>query len=868
MTNFNTAILITADATAAKRELGSVIDVTGRAGTAVGELGKKSALAEGQIAALVAEIGGMRTRLEQAMAAEAKAAAEMGALTAKVNQLEEALGRGHGRGRGAPGASGAVGNLIAQFNDVGVMLAAGQSPLLLAAQQGTQISQALGQAGAGGVVRTLGAALLGMLNPTTLAVLGTVAGLGLLTQGLRGLVGEARSVEDAFGDLDAATKAWREAASVGVGDLAREFGAVTPEIVAMQRQMQDLRLTEMLLAAAAAAETLGEAMNPANFEFNTRGGKIADLLGVDERAGVNQIVTPQVEEMDQLLGTLRTSINADEQIAALDRMQDLIAQAAGGLGKMNEEQRDLYNRTVQLERQLRTVQAAEEGIGSAQRAASDSAYRMLGTLRDEAHLRQLTALYGDQSRQVAEARHDAERRTYEATLATLDVSDLMRRKLLEAWDAANGLQGSAESLVGAFFDAAGASGETQRAIRDAWDLLTGAADATNVWASAMSGVAAEVRGIGAALSSLGAVGIDNASKKIELEALQSGSSVAEANRAVREAKFRDEAEINEVRVGHLLATATLQQQLDGLDLDRKLEAERKLASERDRASRGIGGAGRSGSRQSDGAARLVASLNRELEILRASDPVQKEMIRNREALAGATDAERLKVEQLIAAKLRETEQQKQAKEAWEFGKSSAYDALDAIIFQGEKASDVMANLAKSIGQALLQSALLGTGPLAGIFGGQGAGLFDLIGGGIFGGGDLFSNIGGFAEGGLIAGPGGPRDDRVLSWLSNGEFVVNAAATARHRPLLEAINGAPRFAAGGLVGGGAAAAAGADGGRLPIVIDLRLTDDLDARIAEQSHNVSVRVMRGGLEEYNAKVLPRRFREVNMDPRRVG
>jgi len=44
-----------------------------------------------------------------------------------------------------------------------------------------------------------------------------------------------------------------------------------------------------------------------------------------------------------------------------------------------------------------------------------------------------------------------------------------------------------------------------------------------------------------------------------------------------------------------------------------------------------------------------------------------------------------------------------------------------------------------------------------------------------------------ASGGYISGPGGPRDDRISAWLSNGEFVVNAAATAKNRALLEKIN---------------------------------------------------------------------------------
>lgn len=59
-----------------------------------------------------------------------------------------------------------------------------------------------------------------------------------------------------------------------------------------------------------------------------------------------------------------------------------------------------------------------------------------------------------------------------------------------------------------------------------------------------------------------------------------------------------------------------------------------------------------------------------------------------------------------------------------------------------------------------------------------------------------------ADGGYIAGPGGPREDKILSWLSNGEYVVNAQDTAKNRPLLERINSGreplPGFAAGGHV----------------------------------------------------------------------
>ncbi|MFF3221720.1 hypothetical protein ACFYV7_02895 [Nocardia suismassiliense] len=75
----------------------------------------------------------------------------------------------------------------------------------------------------------------------------------------------------------------------------------------------------------------------------------------------------------------------------------------------------------------------------------------------------------------------------------------------------------------------------------------------------------------------------------------------------------------------------------------------------------------------------------------------------------------------------------------------------------------------------------------------------------------------FANGGMVYGPGGPRQDQVLARLSPGEFVVNAAATSNALPLLAAINGGwvpspaylggmlPGFADGGLVGAGGSVA---------------------------------------------------------------
>lgn len=60
----------------------------------------------------------------------------------------------------------------------------------------------------------------------------------------------------------------------------------------------------------------------------------------------------------------------------------------------------------------------------------------------------------------------------------------------------------------------------------------------------------------------------------------------------------------------------------------------------------------------------------------------------------------------------------------------------------------------------------------------------------------FALIKGFATGGYVSGPGSGTSDSIPARLSNGEFVVNAKATARNRELLEAINSNERVSFSG------------------------------------------------------------------------
>lgn len=90
----------------------------------------------------------------------------------------------------------------------------------------------------------------------------------------------------------------------------------------------------------------------------------------------------------------------------------------------------------------------------------------------------------------------------------------------------------------------------------------------------------------------------------------------------------------------------------------------------------------------------------------------------------------------------------------------------------------------------------------------------------------------FASGGLVRGPGTGTSDSITAQLSNGEFVVNAAATKKFLPLLAGINNGmvPKFAAGGLVSASLMAS--------PAIADIRPAETASKNQSQQVININV------------------------------
>ncbi|WP_436399304.1 phage tail length tape measure family protein [Roseobacter sp. S98] len=628
--------------------------------------------------------------------------AELGEMTSKVSlatlqmsefrdaQLRAALGA---RSFGAANqlAAGSLGNLTAQFNDIGVMLAAGQNPLQLALQQGTQITQVIGPLGATGAVRALGTAFVGLFSPVNLATIGIIAGGAALFQWAQ----SARAAKDDTGDLEEA------------------LGALADRTTEAQQKLALL---------------------------NSGAGSIEELRVLNEIADLEA----QREEF------LRRSAN----------LQGRGAQASRQVLEGYREEIEL------LDDQIRAEKEALEAVRERERVAG----------RIQAGYR---TFYETQQRGEQQAR-DALAQQYQLYADTRVEASALSQQLLEAYRAGTDFA-SIDMPVGVDAAAAAAAALAQ-------DL----------------GVSLQVaQGMVALGNDLAAPG---------------GSDQARDN--VRNGTG--------FQPGNIVSQFTLNRRRSGS----------------------------AGSRaQTDQVQELIRSLQQELDVLKETDPVQKEIIRNRDALAEATEAEREKIEGLLTQHEAETQALERKRSAWSLVGTSASRVLDVIFDKSKNLNDMVRNLGITILDTAIQGNLLGTGPF-----GNGAG--GLV-------GSLFPGlIPGRANGGMIYGPGGGRDDRVPIMASNGEFVVNAAATAQNRNLLEMINsgGAPGFAAGGMVGQSRAQTpANANATPRPLAVSM---DVSGARGDREIEEAGYRGMQRALQEYDREVLPERVGQIRSNERVRG
>lgn len=592
-------------------------------------------------------------------------------------------------GRSNNAAAGQMGNLVAQFNDIGVMMAAGQNPLTLALQQGTQISQVIGPMGAAGAVKALGGAFLGMLNPVSLITIGSIAAGAALVQ----LGSSAFSAEDNADDLGEA-----------IANLAKETTEARTEIELFNRGLQTTSQLGVLNAVAQ---------------------KEAEIAAFKERA--------QNESGRNLKATNTIIAQLESEIALLERGLTARNSAVAAAERLQRIQ-EMANSAGQD--YVRRLEAEAEAVSKGQ--------ELIAGLEAEAEIRKAITAHGESSQQVAELRLAEERRVYEASLDTLNVTGQMKDEIMAAWDAANAL-----SMV----------------------------DIAAAISPAVAQAAALAQNLGIALN-----------EALSLQNMQAGAVYSGRGDGMAEVRAR-RGETNKTD-GRFVYTGP------------RLDANNNPIVNKTRSGGGGGSAANALKKEREAVTDLISGLEDELAILRESDPVQQEMLRHREKLAGATEAERAKISELIATRNREKTAVDEQKAAWDSYRDVAYGTFEDLRRSGGDLGGVLDTLSGKIQDMALQALMLGEGPLAQLFGTSGGGgLIDLALGAIFPGQKPAGQK--LAVGGMVYGRGGGKSDQVPLWGSPGEYMVNAKATAKNRTLLEMINAGadiPGFANGGQIGG--------------------------------------------------------------------
>lgn len=548
-------------------------------------------------------------------------------------------------------------NLAAQFNDIGVMALAMQNPLQLALQQGTQINQVFGMMGGHRVaIRAIGPALLSIVSPASLATIGIIALGTAAVQWLLSLRDEAFAAEDALQELNESLNDLREttrlATKAGLEDLERRYGRVTAQVQ---------RLAEV--EERAARRRLQNQLET----FQERQAQEAGAPVIDEFGGSD--VSGAIVDMRRNLGFLRedaagayaelSRINAISTPSELaDVYADLIAsmeRAEAANGGLTESQRSFLQELIDSEALARQLVAIEETRGQLDARRAD---QMLTDLQSELAIRAAINVHGEESTRVTELRIDAERRAFEEELRTLDVTEETKAALREAWEAANGLAAVNMS--------AGISAARDRA-RELADELGRAEEASR------------------SLAQQGAAELADARIRLRYsDPIEQARHLAEARMQRTQGPLRSEASGAELAALDAEVLAAGNAAAETARLNEERTALNRTRRDGTRAS----------GQEREAVEELITNLQTEIDILRETDPVQQEMIRQRGVLAAATAEERAQVEDLIRARNEENAVQEANQRALEGMRDLGRDVLRGMIDDlrnGASAGDILAN---------------------------------------------------------------------------------------------------------------------------------------------------------------------------------
>lgn len=330
--------------------------------------------------------------------------------------------RGNAQATGAATAANA--NLFAQWSDIAVMMAAGQNPMQLAMQQGTQVSQVLMTLGGGTTaLRAIGTSFLAMLNPISLATIGIIAFGAAGVQWLMTLGGETKTFEDHLDELnDTLGRMKSNLDLLGNTRLSETFGNLTGDVRALAQGMLELdRAAELKQLEEVIDSFLDKEIEESWGQFLGRmfvAGFAASAGGYNTAAAflqpeVNETanyaalgVANSYEDFTSRTDAIGELARAGDVEGVISGIRELQAAMSGGgpFSEMSEEARKLILDLAQTGVKIAEVEAFWNGSARAE-AISHQIDQMVRGYAQQAELAQAVLQHGENSAEVEALRN-------------------------------------------------------------------------------------------------------------------------------------------------------------------------------------------------------------------------------------------------------------------------------------------------------------------------------------------------------------------------------------------------------------------------------------------------------------------------------
>ncbi|WP_333907067.1 phage tail length tape measure family protein [Delftia acidovorans] len=367
-------------------------------------------------------LGKTKAELLELQAAQLGVASQAAPFIAKLRETEAGVGR---VGNTAAQTAAAMRMVPAQFTDIVVSLQAGQAPLTVLLQQGGQLKDMFG--GAGAAARGMAGYVVGLVNPFTVAAAaaatlgvayyqgskesdnfrrslvlsGNQAGTtvdelnamaraiastsgtqGAAAAGLAEMARYSKVASDQLKDFTAVALQWEKTTGQAVSETAKQFADLAKDplqaSLALNEQMNYLTASiydqiKALEKQGKTAEAAAVAQKAYADAMKTGADELTQNLGYIERAV--QIVTGGAKKMwDAILGVGRQTSPSDQAAKELERLQKQLAdKIAAGPKNDLPEMRASYDKGVEdLKRRIQQASEFLTFAGAANKSIAET----------------------------------------------------------------------------------------------------------------------------------------------------------------------------------------------------------------------------------------------------------------------------------------------------------------------------------------------------------------------------------------------------------------------------------------------------------------------------------------------------------------